>query len=79
MRSSSLASSCKSPRRIKLLGWITTLGKGCADASLLWTQADLMLIDGKLTQERSYYELLIEGIKSCMSDFAASLPKQNRP
>ncbi len=54
---------------LNFLDGVTTLGKGCADASLLWTQADLTLIDGKLTQERSYYELLIEGIKSCMSDF----------
>jgi hypothetical protein len=63
---------------LSLFDGVTTLGKGAADANLLWTQADLTLIQGKLTTERSMYDLLIEGIKGSLVDFRSMASKTNR-
>lgn len=54
---------------LSLFDGITTLGKGISDARLLWTRADLKLIESKLTAERENFTTTIEEIKASMNDF----------
>lgn len=50
----------------------TTFGKGQADARLLWTQADLSDIKGKMTIEEAECEALLKGIEGCLSSSRAA-------
>ena len=48
---------------------VTTLGKGTADANLIWTRADLKLIQAHLTAERENFTSTIDEIKGSMAEF----------
>ncbi len=54
---------------LSIFDGVTTLGKGISDARLLWTQADLKMIEAELTVERENFSTLIGEIKGCMYDF----------
>jgi hypothetical protein len=54
---------------LSIFGGMTTLGKGIADARLLWTQADLKLIETNLTIARENFSTTIEEVKGSMNDF----------
>jgi hypothetical protein len=48
---------------------LTVLGKGAADAKLLWTQADLKALQGDLTIQREHFNMTLDEIKGSLGDF----------
>lgn len=54
---------------LTLFSAATDFGKGCADARLLWTQADLMKIQADLTVKQENFDLLADEIKFSMKEF----------
>lgn len=63
---------------LSIFNAVTTLGKGISDARLLWTQADLSLIQGELTVQRENFDTLIDEIKSSMNEFKAVQSKTKK-
>lgn len=63
---------------VSLFETFTSVGKGIADADLLWTRADLTTIQGDLNLERILYEYVMEGIKSSMQEFKSIQAKINQ-
>jgi hypothetical protein len=56
----------------------TTFGKGCADARMTWTQADLAKIQADLTVERTHFDNITREIEGCMNDFKAAKAKTKK-
>lgn len=54
---------------LSIFDGVTTLGKGIADARLLYTQADLKMINARSTVEHQNFDSLISEITGSMSDF----------
>ena len=52
-----------------LFDGMTTLGKGAADARLLWTQADLKELQGDLFIERESFNTTLDEIRASLGDF----------
>lgn len=63
---------------VTLFDGATTLGKGQADAQLLWTQADLAKIQGLLTAQRTHFDSLLKEIESSLNDFKAVKAKTKK-
>lgn len=57
---------------------VTTLGKGIADARLLWSQGDLTLVQGKMTMGRTQFDSTMREIESSMNDFRAVKSKTKK-
>lgn len=57
---------------------VTTLGKGIADARLLWSQGDLTLVQGKMTMGRAQFDSTMREIESSMNDFRAVKSKTKK-
>lgn len=54
---------------LALLDAGTTLGKGVSDGRLLWTNADVLKIQGDLTLERQHFDTTMHAIKESITDF----------
>jgi hypothetical protein len=63
---------------VTLFGAATTLGKGIADARLLWTQADLLKIQAELAIERENFTTPGDEIQGSMNDFKAVKSKTQK-
>lgn len=50
---------------------VVTIGKGGADARLIWSQADLSFIQGQLTGLRAQFDSVMREIQGSMNDFRA--------
>lgn len=57
---------------------MTTLGKGIADARLIWTKADLKLIEADLAIQREQFTTTMEEIKGSMNEFKAAKAKAKK-
>jgi hypothetical protein len=63
---------------LALFDGLTTIGKGQADARLLWTQADLKHIEAKLTVERTNFDSVMREIEGSLNDFRAVKQKTKK-
>lgn len=54
---------------LNLFDGVTTMGKGIADARLLWTKSDLAEIQAKLTVQRELFTSTMDEIKGSLNDF----------
>jgi hypothetical protein len=63
---------------VTIFDGVTTFGKGHADAKLLWTQADLSLLQGLMTNEQTTFDSLVKEIEGIMIDFAAIKTKTKK-
>ncbi len=57
---------------------LTTIGKGIADARLLWSQAELNKIQADLTVERTNFDTVMREVEGSMNEFRAVKAKAKK-